>query len=60
MSTARVVELYKPNDKGLEVLDRLEAALDAAVRELGHELTNMVALERLDLHEEGMLSVRLN
>lgn len=48
----------QPNEEGLRALDRLEAAIDDAVRTMGHELVSLIAVERLDLHEEGMLPHR--
>jgi hypothetical protein len=59
MTAARVLAFEPtPNEEGLKALDRLEAALDEAVRLMGHELASMVVIERLDLHEEGMLPNR--
>jgi hypothetical protein len=62
MPASRIVDLdqYRPNEKGLRVLDALEAALDAAVREMGHELVSLIVVDRLDLHEEGMIPLALN
>jgi len=62
MPDTRVVDLdqYRPNEKGLKVLDVLEAAIDAAVREMGHELTSLIVTDRMDLHEEGMIPLALN
>lgn len=40
----------EPNAKGIAALDLLETALDNACREMGPELVELIAMERIQAH----------